>query len=156
MNKKLFLDPKVLRKSGEFLEVKDAAEYLQNFYESESASVLGDVRQTVVSGQVVGLELLKTFIDAIEKHNNDTKDKKEKIIAVRIYSALSNRRKSTTLPGPTRGQMPDKNIRDIILEPVKADGSDYHSLKKPPLIKDKLLVGMALPCPNVCPKAFDC
>ena len=156
MAKKPFLNSKVLRSSGEFLEVKDAAEYLQNFYKSEESSVLGEVRKTVVSGQVIGLDLLKTFVNAIDEYNKKTEVRKDKIVAVRIYSSLSNRHDSRTLPDTVSDQMPNKNIRDIILEPVLADGRDYHNLKKSPIGKDKLLVGMALPCPNVCPKAFDC
>lgn len=150
-----FFDSEVLNNSGEFLCVKHAANYLRSFYDAEESSVLGDVKDTIISGQVVSLSLLEEFIDEIRSYNSG-KPAEQKIIAVRIYSALSNRRKSTTLPLETRKYMPDKDIRDIILEPVKADGSDFHDLQNPPEDIDKLILGMALPCPNVCPKAFAC
>lgn len=150
-----FFDPEVLGKSGEFINDKCAAAYLQNFYKSEESSVLGDVKDTVISGQVVAFRFLKEFVDNIGIYNTGKPDP-EQIIAVRIYSALSNRQNSTTLPEDTRDSMPNKNIRDVILEPVKADGSDLHDLQNPSGTMDYLILGMALPCPNVCPKGVNC
>lgn len=150
-----FFDHDVLVNSGEFLRIDHAADYLQNFYDAEESSVLGNVKDTVISGQVVALRFLKQFVDKIGEYNLSKPDT-EQIIAVRIYSALSNRRGSTTLPPDTRDGMPNKNIRDVILEPVKADGSDLHDLRNSSEEIDYLILGMTLPCPNVCPKAFNC
>ena len=131
-----------LKFSGEFLGVEEAKGYLQAFLDSESASVAGEVTTSVVSGQVIGLENLKVFMAAIQTFNKDQQNT-DKIEAVRVYYSRSKRKEAS------------KVMRDIILEPVLASGMDLHKLFPHQIADDQLILGKAIPCPNLCSVAFN-
>ena len=131
--------------SGAFLSADEAKSYLQEFLNEVAPTVGGDVATSVVSGQVLGLNRLRAFMKSIETYNADPAHAGNPVVAVRIYSASSHR----------KNRYP-KKLRDVVLEPVLANGEDMHGLfpESQPFEKavatDQLILGEAMPCPNLC------
>lgn len=128
--------------NGNPLSLEEAQKNIRAFVNQEKRRTLQGEKNIVV-GQKFDLDVLRTFLDAIDRH-----DKRSEIDAVRIYFAKSNRRgkyKSTSY--------------DVVLVPVlkKNYGDDYdrdlHAVyqRVEKDIPDATIIGNSLPCPNVCP-----
>jgi hypothetical protein len=132
--------PDIFSNSGNFLTYDEAKGYLQEFLDDMAPTVGGDVKTAIVSGQTIGLSFLTEFLDNIHQYNADPAHADNPIAAVRIYYARSNR----------KDQYP-KKLRDVILEPVLANGDDLHHLfPEKGRLEDRLILGEAMPCPNLC------
>jgi len=88
-----------------------------------------------IFGFEYGLNTLRTFMGQIDDYN---KNAGEKIVAVRIYHAVSIR--------PNDASKTPK--RDEILIPVLESGNDLY--KVAPIVGPPIIVGDTRPCPNQC------
>nr|WP_294875252.1 hypothetical protein [uncultured Pedobacter sp.] len=88
-----------------------------------------------IFGFEYGLNTLRTFMEEIDAYN---KNAGEKIVAVRIYHAITIRDNDTT-------KTPK---RDEILVPVLESGNDLY--KVAPIVGPPIIVGDTRPCPNQC------
>lgn len=130
--------------AGTFLSIEDARQYLQEFLNYADASVIYPSKDSIVAGQVLGLENLKNLIGAIDAYNGkDTNT--VKIDAVRVYYTISKRTDD------------DKKMNDILLVPVLANGKDVRKVfpDKEIRVEDNMLLGKAVPCPNLCNTSFN-
>jgi hypothetical protein len=129
--------------SGAFLSADEAKSYLQEFFNEVAPTVGGDVTTSIVSGQVIGLNRLRTFMESIEKYNDA--NTANPVVAVRIYSASSDRKRRYP-----------KKVKDVVLEPVLGNGEDLHGLfprssaTEQATVDDQMILGEAMPCPNLC------
>lgn len=129
---------------GEFLTSAQAKQYMQNFLDCTDAIITTVDNPPIVTGQVLGLDKLETFIEAIRKYNANDANASRKIAAVRIHYARSDR----------RGRYP-KNINDVYLVPVLETGEDLETIssesgEKEIEATDQMILGEAIPCPNLC------
>jgi hypothetical protein len=132
--------------NGKKMEIGKATDNIHAFrLEVEQVSAqLNLPPKELAIGQKFDLQLVKDFMTAIQRHNDDP-TKELDIDSIRIYLAKSHRE--------------GDEYYDVVIVPVLTNDKDLHKVYPKEGFVDELetLLGEGLPCPNVCPdKAFFC
>ena len=134
-----------LNNAGEFIKKETAVAYLGDYLASIGRDSHKDPDH--VFGFLYGLDKVLEFCGKIAKYNQ-TADGDQRIVAVRIYHAISTRVIAGSVP-PERSPL----LRDAIIVPVLATGEDLYKIM--PLFGDEdIILAESRPCPNQCGVKF--
>lgn len=134
-----------LNNAGEFIKKETAQIYLGTYLESIGHD--SDTDPDHVFGFLYGLDKVLEFFGKIAKYNQ-TADGDQKIVAVRIYHAISTRVIAGSNP-PKRSSL----LRDAIIVPVLGTGEDLYKIM-PFLGDEDIILAESRPCPNQCGVKF--
>ncbi len=132
-------------KGGKPILVKDARDYVKAYVSERTNPPYNIPEKDLIVGHLFDFDLLESFVQAVA----DLRNQGEKIDAIRIYHAKSN-----------RGGAMTKDESDLVIVPVMDDNSDYHMVYMRPKSLTAfypLIIAESTPCPNICNgKSINC
>lgn len=132
-----------LNQVGTLIEKTEAAKYLEQYLEHPYTPARDNKGH--IFGFLYGLDKVTEFLQKIEAYN---KLSTEKIVALRIYHAISERDDTATVP-----PIKYPPLRDQIIVPVLESGEDLYKVL-PISGDDDIILGKSRPCPNQCGVMF--